>query len=145
MPFFLIQWVCNTAGSFNSFSTFLAQSEFSLCITASSDISLQNHLLSPASGIKLSLYVPSKSLSTLVWFDSNKQFCLYFSALLSYLSSFAPTTAKICRESPQHFSVLHCIFFQILIWRLGFAILLISFYSIVLTLCVTPSVIFLLL
>ena len=118
-----------TVSSPSSFSTFLNQSVLSLCVTAWSHISLQKRLLSSASGITLSLCAPSNSLNNLFWFDSNNRFCLYCFVLLSYLSSFAPTATNLCRTSS----------WTTLTWRFDFAIPLVSFYLIVLTLYVIPS------
>ena len=77
---------------------------FSLCVTVWSHISLQNGLLSTASGLTLSLCVPSNPLNNLFWFDSNNQFCLFYLVLLSYLSRFAPTTTNLCRTSSSNTS-----------------------------------------
>ena len=88
-----------TVSSPSSFSTFLNQSVFSLCVTAWSHISSQKRLLFSAFGILLSLCIPSNSLNNLFWFDSNNRFCLYCFVLLSYLSSFAPTATNLCRTS----------------------------------------------
>ena len=81
-----------TVSYLNSFSTFLSQSVFSLCITDWFYTSLQKRPLSSVSGIKLSLCVPSNSLSNLFWFDSNKRFCLYCS-VLSYCYVFSSFTS----------------------------------------------------
>ena len=88
-----------TVSSPSSFSTFLNQSVFSLCVTAWSHISSQKRLLSSAFGILLYLIIPSNSLNNLLWFDSNNRFCLFCFVLLPYLSSFAPTATNLCRTS----------------------------------------------
>ena len=88
-----------TVSSPSSFSIFLNQSVFSLCVTAWSYISSQKRLLFSAFGILLSLCIPSNSLNNLFWFDSNNRFCLYCFVLLPYLSSFAPTATNLCRTS----------------------------------------------
>ena len=124
----------------NSFSTLFKQSVFSLWVTAWSHISLQKRLLCSASDITLSLCAPSNSFNNLSWFDSNNRFCLYCFVLLSYLSSFALTTTNLCLPSswtaPAPFFYIELSF---KLWRLHFAIPLVSFYLIVLTLCVIPS------
>ena len=110
-----------------------------LCVTAWSHVSLQKHLFSSASGITLSLYVPSNSLNNLFCFGLNSWFCLYCFALLSYFSSFVPqqlTSVKILWQPLPHLFFLHWTFLQAFIWCLHFAIHLVSFYLIVLTLCV---------
>ena len=130
-----------TASTPSSFSTFFKQSVFLLCVTAWSHISLQKLLLSSSSGITLSLCTPSNSLNNLFWFDSNNRFWMNCFVILSYLSSFAPkqlTSVELLREPLQHVSFLHWTFFQALIWRLHFAIPLVSFYLIILTLCIIP-------
>ena len=60
---------------------------------------ITKRLLSSASGITISLCLPSNSLSNLFWFDSNNRFCLYCYVLLLYLSSFAPTATNLCQTS----------------------------------------------
>ena len=71
-----------------------------ICLTTAwSHISLQKHLLSSAFSITLSLCVSSNSLNNLFWFDSEKRFCLYCSALLLYLSSFASRATSLCQIS----------------------------------------------
>ena len=57
---------------------------------------LYQRLLSLASRL-ICLCVASNSLNNLFWFDSNKGFSQYCSVLLSYLSSFSPTAANLCR------------------------------------------------
>ena len=76
-----------TVSSFSSFSTFLNQYVFSLCVTTRSHISFQKRLL-PSESV-ITLCVLSYLLNNLFQFDSNKQFCLHCSVLLSNLSSFA--------------------------------------------------------
>ena len=82
----------------SSLPTFLNQSAFSLCITTWSHISLGKLLLSYASGITISICVTSNLLNNLFWFDSNNRFCLYYSVLLSYISSSALTATSLCPE-----------------------------------------------
>ena len=90
---------CLLVTSVSSFSTLLDYFVFFLCVTAWSHISLQKHLLSSASGLTLSLCASPNSLNNLFWFHSNNRFCLHCFVLLSYLSSFAPTTTNLCRTS----------------------------------------------
>ena len=129
-----------TVSSPSSFSTFLNQSEFSLCVTTWSHISLQivyspldlvSHFLFVLLPIRWPVSSGLTQIIDCVWT------ALSYCHIFLFLFQQQLTSVKLLREPRQHLFFLHWTCFQALIWRLHFA--LVSFYLIVLTLFVIRS------
>ena len=125
----------------SSFSAFLNQSVFSLCVTTWSHVSLNvyspPHLVSqfPFVFLPIRWAIPSGLIQIIDSACTAMFYCYIFLVLLQQQL----TSVKLLFKPLQHLSLLQLTFFPALIWCLHFTIPRSSFYLIVLTLWAIPS------